>query len=306
MTFREGLLQVYKNRRTDGEVTDPFYLYCRLSDACSSTYEGKRKVELFYAIDRRLCIFETLIKEGEKGEETLLNSYLVVSELLSQESFEKLIQCAVWVMSPAAKLPTVQGNAVAQPPKNVATPMPPPPKEVVPVKVERSAESVQDVTRTPLTSSSYGASDDVDAFIGMAAILVLLTLAVGVFGLLAWIFRWHISWTVWQWLIGVVGGGWLTLIVGFFVYILNDAYVCEYCILGFLATLIGGLLNTILFLLLKDGYRVLYGCFGGWIILWGIVVGWICYEDVEEEWCVANLVASAAVLLAMIACLIWV
>ena len=71
MTFREGLLHIYKNRQTDGEITDPFYLYCRLSDLCSSSYEDKRKTELFYAIDKRLCIFETLLKHAEKGEKEL-------------------------------------------------------------------------------------------------------------------------------------------------------------------------------------------------------------------------------------------
>jgi hypothetical protein len=105
MTFREGLLCIYKNRQTDGEITDPFYLYCRLSDLASSSYEDKKKVELFYAVDRRLCVFETLIKYGKKGEEELLNSYMVVSELLSEDSFKRLIQCAVWVMNPTAQIP---------------------------------------------------------------------------------------------------------------------------------------------------------------------------------------------------------
>ena len=95
MKFREGLLHIYKNRQTDGEITDPFYLYCRLSDLCSSSYEDKKKVELFYAIDKRLCVFETLIKQGKNGEKELLNSYIIVSELLSEESFKKLIECAV-------------------------------------------------------------------------------------------------------------------------------------------------------------------------------------------------------------------
>ena len=76
MKFREGLLYTYQNRRTDGEITDPFYLYCRLSDLCSSEYADKEKVELFYAIDRRLCIFETLIKEGKKevSEDDITNA----------------------------------------------------------------------------------------------------------------------------------------------------------------------------------------------------------------------------------------
>ena len=306
MTFREGLLQVYKNRRTDGEVTDPFYLYCRLSDICSSTYEGKRRVELFYAIDRRLCIFETLMKGGKKGEAELLNSYLVVSELLSEESFKRLIECAVWVMSPGAKLPPAK-EKTAQAPKKEAVKAPMTPQKVVPVKVERAEESVRQETRTPLTMPSYGGMmDAVDLFVGIGAILTLLTLLMGAFGLLSWIFRWGVSWTAWQWIIGIVGGGWLALIGGLVVYLLHDGCACDYFVAGFIAALIFALINTILFLLLRDGYRALYGCFGGWTVLCGFILTGICFNDIEDEWGAGNLILSVVLLLAMIACLIWV
>lgn len=50
MRFREGLLYAYQNRKTDGEMTDSFYLYCRLSDLCASSYEDKNNVGIFYII----------------------------------------------------------------------------------------------------------------------------------------------------------------------------------------------------------------------------------------------------------------
>ena len=188
MRFREGLLHIYKNRLTDGEITDPFYLYCRLSDLCYYTYEDKKKVELFYAIDKRLCVFETLIKQGVDGAKMLLNSYIIVSELLSEESFKKLIECAVWVMSSMAQPPvaTTKKEEKASPPKL---------QKIIPVKVEKAEESKTEETRTLLQSSSnLGVADDVDFFIGAGAIMLLATI---IAGLLLWICGWGGSWTAW-------------------------------------------------------------------------------------------------------------
>ncbi|MBO5736298.1 MAG: hypothetical protein J6S04_00680 [Clostridia bacterium] len=305
MRFREGLLHIYKNRRTDGEMTDPFYLYCRLSDLCSSTYEDKNKVELFYAIDKRLCVFETLIKGGKKGEAELLNSYLVVSELLSEESFKKLIECAVWVMSPGAKLPPAKEKATQTPKKEVVK-APMTPQKVVPVKVERAEESVRQETRTPLTMPSYGGMmDAVDLFIGLGAILTLLTLLMGIFGLLNWIFSWHASWTVWQWLIGIVGGGWLALVAAFFIYIWNDAFVADYYITGIISVIAFALINFIFLLLFRGNYKVIFGCFAVWNIIGGGILSAICFDDVEDEWGWGFVVTVIILLLGMIACLIW-
>lgn len=97
MNFKEGLLHAYQNRRTDGEITDAFYLYCRLSDLCSSSYEDKRKVRLLYAVDKRLCVFESMLKKGKDGVRELKDLYPVVAELLSEEKFFQLIDCVAQV-----------------------------------------------------------------------------------------------------------------------------------------------------------------------------------------------------------------
>ena len=303
MKFREGLLYTYQNRRTDGEITDPFYLYCRLSDLCSSEYADKEKVELFYAIDRRLCIFETLIKEGKKGEKTLLNSYMVVSELLSEGSFQKLIECAVWVMSPTAKMPDPT-------PKNIPKPTYQPPQraqKITPVKVEKAEESVKKETKTYLKSSSYaGPGRDVEIFIGVAAFFIIISLCMIVLGILTAIFGWNIPWRAWQWVVGILGGGWLMGILAFAVYIVDDAIVCDYPMAGFIAMLAAALVNVTLLLFLQESYKVVFSCVSVWMILGGGLLSIFCFDDVEYEWGWACLVAVAVILVGMIAALIWV
>ena len=295
MKFREGLLHIYKNRQTDGEITDPFYLYCRLSDLCSSTYEDKKKVELFYAIDKRLCVFETLIKQGENGEKELLNEYMVVSELLSQESFKKLIECAVWVMSPTAQIPVA--NA-----KKEEKVLPPKPQKIVPAKVEKAEESVKEETRTLLQSPSHlSMVDDVDFFIGAGAIILLATL---IAGLLLWICGWGGSWTAWQWIIGIVGGGWLALVIAFFVYILNDAFVVDYYVSGIISVIAFALINFIFLLIFRENYKVIFGSFAVWNIIGSGILSAICFDDVEDEWGWVFVVVSIILLIGMIASLI--
>ena len=298
MNFREGLLCIYKNRQTDGEIMDPFYLYCRLSDLSSSSYEDEKKVELFYAVDKRLCIFETLIKYGKKGEEELLNSYMVVSELLNEDSFKKLIQCAVWVMNPTAQIPV----AVAKEKKVVA----PKPPKIIPVKVEKAKEEEKEETRTPLNISSYGSiDDDVEIFLGCGTILLIASLLVGLFGLLVGIFGWNIPWVVWQWIIGIVGGGWLTLGLGLLIYLLHDSMTCDYFISGFLCLGAVAVVNFVLLLCLRENYKGIFGCFSAWVILGGGILSAICFDDVEDEWGWIYIGTAIAVLLLMITSLIW-
>lgn len=295
MKFREGLLHIYKNRRTDGEITDPFYLYCRLSDLCSTAYEDKDKVELFYAIDKRLCVFETLIKQGKNGEKELLHSYTVVEELLSEESFKKLIECAVWVMSPTAQLPATPQKQVVVPPKT--------PQKIVPVKVEKAEESVTQETRTLLQSPSHlGMVNDVDFFIGAGGVMLFATI---IAGLLLWIFDWRVSWRAWQWVIGIVGGGWLALVAAFFIYILHDAMAANYYVSGLITVVALALINLIFLLVFRENYKVIFGGFAGWNVIGSAVLFAICFDDMEDEWGWGYVAATIVLLLGMIGCLIW-
>ena len=315
MIFKEGLLYAYKNRKTDGEISDPFYLYCRLSDLCASSYVDKKKVELFYAIDKRLCIFETLIKKGEKGKEELLNSYLVVSELLGEESFIKLIDCAVWVMSSSACMPkppppkpkskeppqaTPKGNTPNPPPKPTPAFAP-----VQPVVVNRAAESVQQQTRTPLRPANYYFFDETEIFWAIVGVLLIASLIVGLFGLLVGVCGWDIPWLVWQWIIGIVGGGWLALGIGLLIYLLDDAIVCDYYLAGLFSMLAVLLVNCILVLILRENYKAIFGCLCGWEIIGCGVMAYICFDDIESEWGVGYIIGGVVVLLIMLACLIW-
>ena len=300
MNFREGLLHIYKNRRTDGEITDPFYLYCKLSDLCSGSYADKEKVELFYAIDKRLCIFETLIKNGGNGKKELLNAYMVVSDLLNEGSFAKLIDCATWVMSPNACLPV----AVQPQPQARAIPQQ---KKVQPAVVHRAEESRKQETRTPLQTPSFSwpIFDEVEGFLGVGFILLVLSVFVGIFGILVGACKWNIPWLVWQWIIGIVGGGWITLLLALLTYLLDDSITCEYTVFGFICVGVMAVVNFLLLVFLRGNYKAIFGCFSVWTMIGSVILAVICFDDVEDEFGWGYIIAGAVVLIAMILGLIF-
>jgi hypothetical protein len=221
-----------------------------------------------------------------------------VSELLSEDKFKKLIECAVWVMNP-----TVQNPVTVAKEKKAVAPKPP---KITPVKVEKAEEDEKEETRTPLNSYSYSSvGDDIDIFIGCSAILLLASLLVGLFGLLVGIFQWNIPWMVWQWIIGIVGGGWLAVGLGLLIYLLHDGIVCDYFISGFLCLCTVVIINFVLFLCLRENYKAIFGCFSVWAILGGIVLASICFDDVEDEWGWGYIAMIITLLLGMITSLIW-
>ena len=324
MRFREGLLYACKHRQADGVITNPFHLYCRLSDLCASSFEDKKKVELFYAIDKRLCIFETLLKTDKNGEEELFNSYLVVSDLLSEGSFRKLIECAVWAINPSSTMPTqMEARAQVSPspkpcckrkhtpkhtPQNTPQNMPQNtlPTNIQPVQVQSAPVSVQMQTRTPLkTGFSLGVGDEETLFITGGVILILASLLVGLFGLLVGVFKWDIPWMAWQIIIGIVGGGWLFLGLSLLIYLLEDSATCDYYVAGVICLAAVAVLNFILQICLGINYKGLFTCLSVWVMIGGVVLAIICFDDVEDEWGWGFVGVTVAELLLMIVGLIW-
>ena len=344
MNFKEGLLYAYRTRRTDGEVTDPFYLYCRLSDLCFATYEDKRKVRLFYAVDKRVCIFETLLKYGGQGEQELLQWYACVSGLLSEDAYKKLVACAVWVTEvaqapdgettkeiPVAKTAakpvqkTAQKTAVKPVQKTVEKvvrtgedesptnpkiennliPAPPKLQKITPVKVQKAPESETKETRTLLTSSSFGFINDVKIFLIVGGALLLATILAGAIFAVCGLCGRHLTWTSWQWLLGIVGGGWLAFAVGTLLYLLHDSLTCDYTVSGLIA--LGGvlLLNFLLLIIFRGNYKILFGCFSVWGILSAAGVSVWCRFDFEDDFVVLYAVAAVIFAGVFTAGLIW-
>lgn len=88
MNFLDALKYSYENRTNTEEFANPFFLYCKLSDLCGSGYEDKRKVALFYQVNKKLNIVRAVLQ----GDESVERKYQEVADIISENNFQKLME----------------------------------------------------------------------------------------------------------------------------------------------------------------------------------------------------------------------
>ena len=284
MNFIDALGYLYHNRTSDEEFADSFLLYCRMSDLCSSSYEDKRKVLLFYQVNKKLDVVRSILNK----DETVGLRHKEVADLLSENSFSKLLESVKCVVVPDYKReekskPKAQKKAAQK------------------AVITKTEEPQEEETRTPLTSSYVGGGDT-DVIIGLSIIGGVI-LAIGLFILFACVFNW--SWAVWQWLIGIVGGIILSAILVGIVAWFEEECHADYYVLGTFVLGICILLNFILLLIFKGNYKVIFGWFSGFELLAGAILVFNTFDDVEEGWGAAQIVEIAAIILFFVIRLIW-
>ena len=280
MNFREGLNYVYKNRSSDLELIDPFVLFCRLSDLCSSSFEDKHKVVLFYQIDKKIKVVQSIIN----NDFDVASKYLEVEDLLSEESFNGLINTVKKALD-SNYIPKE-----TQPQKKVA----------VQAVVTKAEEPEAKETRTPLTSSYVGGGDT-DVIIGLS-IMGGALLAIVLFIVFACVFNW--PWTAWQWLIGIVGGFILSAILIEVVAWIDEECIADYYALGTFVLGICILLNFILLLIFKENYKAIFGCFSVYEFIAGIIFAYFTFGDIEDGWGLAQIIAIVITVILFIVAMI--
>ena len=279
MNFIDALGYLYRNRTSDEEFTDPFFLYCRMSDLCSSSYEDKRKVLLFYQVNKKLYMVRSILNK----DEMVYTRHNEVADLLSDNSFYKLLESVKCVVFPNYKReekpkPQQQKKAVVQ------------------AVISKAEEPKEEETRTPLTSSYVGGGDT-DVIIGLS-IMGGALLAIVLFIVFACVFNW--SWMVWQWLIGIVGGIILSAILIGIVAWFEEECLADYYVLGTFVLGICVLLNLILLLIFKGNYKVIFGWFSGFELIIGAILAFVTCDDCEDGWGAAQIVEVAITIISFI------
>lgn len=263
MNFIDALGYLYRNRTSDEEFSDPFFLYCRLSDLCGSNYEDKRKVLLFYQVNKKLDMVCSILNK----DETVYTRHNEVADLLNENSFYKLLESVKCVVFPDYKR---EEKPKPQPQK----------KAVVQAVITKTEEPQEEETRTPLTSSYVGGGDT-DVIIGLS-IMGGALLAIVLFIVFACVFNW--SWTVWQWLIGIAGGILLLAILAGIVAWFDEECLADYYVLGFFVLGICTLINFILLLIFRGNYKIIFGCYSVIELLGGLILVVPTFDDCEEGW----------------------
>lgn len=267
MKFIDALECLYKSKTSDKEFIDPFWLYCRLSDLCGASYEDKRKVLLFYNVNKKVNLVKAVIEK----DKNILSRHNEVADLLSQNSFERLINLVRGVIFPQLK--------EVEKPK--PQPMPKPQKKAgVKVVVTRAEQESEQETRTPL-NTSYKTNSNTDFIIGLSVaggILLTITLLI----IFACVFDW--PWVFWQWFIGIVGGAVLSMIVGIIISTFVVENVAEYYACAPIVLAICVAVNFILYLIFRGDYRIIYCCFSVIALFAEIGFSFSVFDDGESEW----------------------
>lgn len=283
MNFIDALGYLYHNRTSDEEFTDPFFLYCKMSDLCSSSYEDKRKVLLFYQVNKKLDMVRSILN----NDETVYTRHNEVADLLNENSFYKLLKSVKCMIFPDYKR---EEKSKPQQQK----------KAVVQAVVTKAEETQEEETRTPLTSSYVGGGDT-DVIIGLS-IMGGALLAIVLFIVFACVFNW--SWTVWQWLIGIVGCIILSAILIGIVAWFEEECLADYYVLGTFVLGICVLLNFILLLIFKGNYKVIFGWFSGFELIVGAILAFVTCDDCEDGWGAAQIVEVAITIILFIIAMI--
>lgn len=276
MNFREALAQVLQSENAEF-ASNPFWLYCRLSDLCKS-YIDRQKITLLFEIDKRLHIVGTIMTDGRIAELTLKAAYPAVKTVINAESYKNLITCVAEAAFPTVDMHTESAKV------KVAT-------------IQKAEKEEKQESRTPLYSKPNYA---LRWAIGIAAGLLVIA---GIVCLC--IFGKYINWTGWQHIIGSLGGILISSSIVFLVWFFG-LYTIQYESWPRMLVLFAvALLNGVLYYFLRENYKIIFIWLSAYELFWGSFLVLISFAEYEKCWAVVEIIETLVILIAMILGLIF-
>lgn len=294
MEFKPALAMIYRQKQSSAVLEDPLLLYGALSDACGNELQAKKSIELFFAIDKKLHLFQSVINSNGNVE-PLLARYGLVSDLVSAGAFRKLadivgqiVQCGGECFYPESAVPKTPAGGGATPARSKPAPQKnapkPTPSPQAPAQVHK-APTPPSPPATPLTSPSVPSSTgggNLGLILGILIPFVLVIIGVVCLA----VFGKKIQWWQWQHIIGGVIGL-LGLVAYFFVlFIIDDELTYKVTPLAFL------LLAAVMFCLASakpSSCRIMFYYFEGYFILGALFAALMAFSDDEGGLTLANI-----------------
>lgn len=278
MNFREALAQILQNESAEF-AGNPFWLYSCLSDLCKS-YIDRQKIALLFEVDKRLHIVGSIMTDGRVAEATLKVAYPAVKNIMTAESYKKLITCVA-----EAAFPTV-----VEKPQRVAA-------KVKVATVQRAEEEKEEEPRTLL----YHRPNYVlwwTVGIGIAAPIIAGIVCLCVFGK-------YINWNGWQHIIGSIGGLVISALIVFLAVLFDWFTVQDEAWPKILILFAAAAVNCVLYYFLRDSYKVIFIWLSAHAMLWGVILAFFRYTDFETGWAIVYVIEMLIILAAMILGLIF-
>ena len=273
MRFKEALAHIVQTERAE-HTENAFYLYSRLSDLCTS-FEDREKVRLFYEVDRRLHLIYSVQQEGQTAVPVLKTAYPAVKSVLSAARYSGLVDCVADVVFPS---PAQQEQTAV---KKSAQ------KAIVKKAAVQRAPQQQEEPRTLLAPRRNVCGSIITVAVCLAFVVGFICL-----GLFA-------NWTVWQYVIGLLGG--LVLLgIGMYVVALitNIGTLEGYHVAPFILFAVAGA-NFGLFCAFHAAYKIIFVCFSAYLLLASIITILYAFGDGAGGWIIGSLIAMAAVVVGL-------
>ena len=280
MEFTEALKKVYKSSRKKEQLNDPFLLYSRISDLIGDSYNEKKKAKTFFSISKKINLLELVGEYGKNCRSEIIKKYDEVSEIVTKEVFNKLVDMVYELFFPPQKKPVTTVRKKA--------------------KVIKSKEPEKTETRTPLNVSHKKAAckmyigDVIEkvfitalTIIGIAAVPFIVGLAIyGVECLYG-----NVPWEIRQWVIGVIGVIAVFVIMFYIGYRLDSEVILDFFVFGTFALYIVGILNFVAKLFFAEYLMPFFICVSVGLFLVGIFLVHATFEDIEEGWGWAQIIS---------------
>ncbi len=90
MTFEDALYEVCF-LLTAKDAREPFFVYSRIADLMGNSYDGKKKLEKFFAVEKRIGILAYVTRQVKGGARGAKERYEEVSDIMDCNSYCKLV-----------------------------------------------------------------------------------------------------------------------------------------------------------------------------------------------------------------------
>lgn len=256
MNFKQALLNIVQTESRE-KLFNPFYLYSRLCDLCTS-YEDKEKVEDLFELDKRLGVIKNILTDGALAAATLKSAYPAVKDIITIVRYNDIIDCVTDVIYP-------QGNKFEDE------------EEYVEKQEDEETEEEEPEEEEPAANNNYSYSPN-----RLPIIIGSLIAAVVIAGIVCLIvFRKQISWAGWQHIIGSIGGL-VFYIIAFIAFytVFEDSSEAAGCIFGAVITGLITVLNTVLLFTLVNDYRIIFY----WLTAYTLIAGgFMIFTDFDSK-----------------------
>lgn len=90
MTFEDALYEVCFSL-TAKDAREPFFVYSRIADLMGNSYDGKKKLEEFFAVEKKIGILAYVTRQVKGGARGAKERYEEVSDIMDCNSYCKLV-----------------------------------------------------------------------------------------------------------------------------------------------------------------------------------------------------------------------